>query len=154
MPPGPSDRPDSRHAAGLLLRVQRQDGPAEEFYLAPNLSIGRPLANTIVLAGDESVDRTHARVEVAEDGTARLRCIEPDSSLTVGGDAVRELTLDEGRRFRIGHSEFECVAGRRGPGPDAPPSWTACPFCASTEVATAGEEIRPCPACGAGVLPV
>ncbi len=154
MPSSPPDGGSSRHSAGLLLRVQRPDGHADEFYLAGGLTIGRSVANAVVLADDDAVDRAHARVEVAADGTARLRCIEPQGSLTTGGDAVHELPLEEGRRFRIGRTEFECVAGRRGPGPDAPPSWSACPFCASTDVATAGGDIRQCPACNAPVLPV
>src|SRR3954449_2577402 len=99
MPPGATDRAHSRHVAGLLLRVQRPDGHSDEFYLAGGLTIGRSVANTVVLAEDDTVDRTHARVEIA-DGGARLRCVEPDSSLTVGGEAVRELPLDAGVRFR------------------------------------------------------
>src|SRR4051794_8136293 len=114
MPPSPPESGSSRHSAGLLLRVRRPDGGTDEFYLAGGLTIGRSVANAVVLADDDSVDRSHARVEVAGDGTARLRCIEPDSSLIVGDRTVRELALDEGVRFRVGRTEFECIPGRRG----------------------------------------
>src|SRR3954469_24262605 len=98
MPSGTSDRGSSRHSAGLLLRVCRPDGHADEFYLAGGLTIGRSVGNTVVLADDDSADRTHARVEIADDGTARLRCVEPDSSLIMNGESVKELPLDVGVR--------------------------------------------------------
>ncbi len=154
MSSGRSDRGSSRHSAGLLLRVGRADGHAEEVYLAPNLTIGRSVANSVVLADDESVDRTHARVEVAEDGTARLRCVEPDSTLTADGVAVRELPLDVGVRFRIGRAEFECVSGRRGAEGEPQRSWSTCPFCGSAAVPTTGEGARPCPDCNNPVIPI
>jgi serine/threonine protein kinase/tetratricopeptide (TPR) repeat protein len=154
MPPGSSDRTTSRHAAGLLLRVQRPECPAEEFYLAPNLSIGRTPANAIVLAGDESVDRTHAHVEVAEDGTARLRCDAPNSTLTVGDATVRELILEPGVRFRIGRTEFECRSGRRRPEEAIQPDLSSCPYCGATEVSTIGPDARPCPTCAGLLIPI
>ncbi len=153
MPSARSDRGSSRHSAGLLLRVSRPDGRADEFYLAGGLTIGRSVANAVVLADDDSVDRAHARVEVAEDGAARLLCIESGSSLAVGDETVRILALDAGVRFRIGRTDFECIPGQRGANQPDGPVRTACPFCASTEVATMGMEIRQCPACNAQVLP-
>src|SRR3954447_12096082 len=100
MPASPTDRGSSRHHAGLLLRVTRPDGHADEFYLAGGLTIGRSVANTVVLADDDSADRAHARVEV-NDGGARLRCVEADGLLSVGQAAVRELDLGAGVRFRV-----------------------------------------------------
>jgi len=144
----------SRHSAGLLLRVTRPDGHADEFYLAGGLTIGRSVANTVVLADDDSVDRTHARVEVAEDGGARLRCVEPDSSLSTGGGAVRELPLDEGVRFGIGRTGFECVSGRRGHDEGTDRAGASCPFCGSMGVPTEGQAARVCPDCREQVLPV
>jgi len=154
MSSGRSDRGSSRHSAGLLLRVHRPDGGTDEFYLAGGLTIGRSLANTVVLADDDSVDRTHACVEIADDGSARLRCVEPDSSLTIDEKAVRDLPLDPGSRFRIGRTEFECIPGRRWADRPDDTVRTACPFCASTDVATGGEDIQPCPACEGLILPV
>ena len=154
MPSGRSDRGSSRHSAGLLLRVTRPDGSADEFYLAGGLTIGRSVANTVVLADDDSVDRTHARVEVADDGSARLRCVEPDSSLTTGGESVRELPLDAGVRFGIGRTGFECVPGRRGADRPDGTSRTVCPYCTSTGISTAGNEARRCPSCNGLILPV
>src|SRR3954471_3950866 len=112
----PSSLPDSgtsRHSAGLLLRVRRPGGRSDDFYLAGGLTIGRSVANAVVLADDDSVDRAHARVEVAEDGAACLRCLGPEGSLSVGDVAVRELALDAGVRFRVGRTEFECIPGQR-----------------------------------------
>jgi peptidyl-prolyl cis-trans isomerase A (cyclophilin A) len=154
MPSGSSDLGSSRHAAGLMLRVRRPEGHVDEFYLAGGLTIGRTLANTIVLAGDESVDRTHARVEVAEDGTARLRCIEPDSTLDVGGESVRKSALEAGARFRIGKTEFECVSGQQLAGQEATPPQTACPSCGSTAIRADGDGTRSCPTCNNLALPV
>src|SRR4051812_31518008 len=119
-------RGTSRHPAGLLLRVTRPDGHADEFYLVDGLTIGRSVANEIVLA-DDSVDRTHARVEVGDDGIARLRCLGSDGSLTVDGTALRELALGAGVRFSIGRTAFECISGRRDPEPA--PASSSCPFC-------------------------
>jgi serine/threonine protein kinase len=144
----------SRHYAGLLLRVVRPGGLVEEFYLAGGLTIGRSVANTVVLADDEAVDRTHARVEVDDAGGARLRCVEPDSSLNTDPGAVRELLLEAGIRFHIGRSAFECVPGRRDHADGT--SWIgrACPFCGSTSVPTGGQGARSCPDCHSPVLPV
>jgi hypothetical protein len=148
----PSGLGGSRHSAGLLLRVKRPDGHADEFYLAGGLTIGRTPANTVVLPDDLAVDRTHARVEVAVDGAARLCCVEAQGSLTVDGSAVRELPLDEGVRFRIGGTEFECVSGRRVAGADADRAADACPFCETPGVPLAGDGALPCPRCGQPVL--
>jgi hypothetical protein len=124
-----SNRGSSRHSAGLLLRVTRPDGHADEFYL----TIGRTLANTVVLPDDDTVDRTHARV------------VEPDSSLTVDGEAVRELALDQDVRFQIGHTEFQCVSGQRSAERPDPVVRSTCPFCASKAVASVGEGIASTP---------
>ena len=153
MSSGRYKRGSSRHSAGMLLRVRRPGGPAEEIYLASGLTIGRSVANGIVLADDNAVDRTHARVEVADDGSARLRCVEPGGMLTVDGMAVRELTLDAGVRFQVGRAEFECVSGRGAEG-YSPRTRSTCPFCGSTAVPTTGADARPCPDCNNPVLPI
>jgi Protein kinase domain len=142
-----------RHHAGLLLRVHHPDGHADEFYLAAGLTIGRSLANAVVL-DDDAVDRTHARVEVGRDGGARLRCVEPNGTLTLGDQAGREVFLEPGVRFRIGRTEFECIEGRRSPHPTSHPSPLACPFCSSTAISTEGDAPRRCPGCDDLVLPV
>jgi len=153
MPSGSSDRGSSRHSAGLLMRVLRPGEPAEEFYLAAGLTIGRSVANTVVLA-DDAVDRAHARVEIGADDTAILRCVEPGSSLTTGGEAVRELPLDAGVRFGIGRIEFECVPGRRGYEAGSHRARATCPFCDSTADFAAGDEVRNCPGCSNPLLPL
>ena len=79
MSSGSSNRTSTHHPASLLLRFLGPDSLAEELYLANGLSIGRSVANAVVLADDDSVDRTHARVEVVDDGTMWLHCMEPDS---------------------------------------------------------------------------
>jgi serine/threonine protein kinase len=150
----PSQSGRSSHSAGLLLRVQRSDGPLHEFYLAPGLTIGRTLANTIALPDDATVDRTHARVESADDGTATLRCVELDGTLTVNGKAVRELSLGVGVQFRIGKTEFECVPGQRAVDRATSSAECACPYCGATDVPVDGEGVRPCPACHELILPV
>jgi serine/threonine protein kinase len=149
----PTRTEGSRHHAGLLLRVHHPDGHADEFYLATGLTIGRSLANAVVL-DDDTVDRTHARVEVGDDGGARLRCVEPDGILTLGDQVGREVLLEPGVRFRIGRTKFECIEGRRSPQPPAHPSPLACPFCSSTAIATEGDAPRRCPGCDDLVLPV
>jgi serine/threonine protein kinase len=143
-----------QHHAGLLLQVARADGHFDEFYLASGLTIGRSMANTVVLADDESVDRTHARVEVADDGVATLRCIELEGFLTTGVGPAHELSLAEGVRFRVGGVDFECVPGRRMHGEGRDRALASCPFCDSRSVATEGEDIRQCPGCGSPLLPV
>src|SRR4051794_25751429 len=100
------------HASKLLLRVRRPGGGHDEFYLSHGLTIGRTAGNTIVL-DDPTVDRTHARVEIGGDGSARLQCIGTGGSVIVGGTWVRELPLNVGARFRVGTTEFECVSGQR-----------------------------------------
>ncbi len=154
MPPGPPDRTSPGHHSALILRVRHPDGRSDEFYLAGGLTIGRSEANTIVLGGDDAVDRAHARVEIAEDGTARLRCVGPDGRLALGLEEVSDLALGPGVRFRIGRSEFECVAGHRGAAEHRVPGVPTCPFCESADVSTAGDGARPCPSCNNPLLPV
>jgi len=134
--------------------VTRPEGRVAEFYLAGGLTIGRSLANTVVLTDDEAVDRTHARVEVATDGTAHLRRVEPGGSLVADGAAVRELGLDAGVQFRIGRTEFRCVAGRREPVDGSDPAQDCCPFCGSSAVSRGGQAARECVGCHHLVLPV
>jgi serine/threonine protein kinase len=137
-----------------VLRVRRPDGRYDEFYLANGLTIGRTLANTVVLADDDSVDRSHAHVQVAEDGIAHLRCLEAGSSLTSNGVAVRDLALDAGVRFEIGRTEFQCVSGRLISSPEAAAASTACPFCRSTEIHPDEEGILACPGCSQPILAI
>jgi len=155
MPSGSSDRGSSRHSAGLLLRVIRPGAPAEEFYLAAGLAIGRSVANTVVLA-DDAVDRAHARVEIGDDGAASLRCVELAGMLVAGGRAARELALEAGSRFRIGRTEFECVPGRRVEARDAPEAGAACPHCGSVEAGSVGVGVGvlTCPACAELILSI
>jgi serine/threonine protein kinase/tetratricopeptide (TPR) repeat protein len=154
MPPGASDRTDSRHAAGLLLRVQRPDGHADEFYLAGGLTIGRSPANDVALPDDEAVDRTHARVGIAADGSAWLRCISPGNTILVDGTPVNELKLVSGVRFRIGRAEFECVAGGREADLGDHREEATCPHCGATGVPADGGAVRRCPGCGGEILAV
>jgi hypothetical protein len=138
----------------LLLRVERPGGGHDEIYLARGLTIGRTEANTIVLPDDDSVDRTHAFLEVDADGRAWLRCIEPDSSLDAGGTAVPELALEAGTRFQVGRTRFQCIAGQGGvdrPEPSAPAS---CPLCGSARVRPDEEGIRDCPDCNEPILAI
>ena len=154
IPGAPPDLDRSHHHAGLLLRLVRPDGQADEFYLAGGLTIGRSMANTIVLAGDEAIDRTHARVEIAKDGAASLRCVEPHGVLTTAVGKVQKLRLDAGVEFFIGSAEFKCVLGRRSQDGDRDRARASCPLCGSREVAIFGEALRPCPDCGKELLPV
>ena len=154
MSSGSSNRTNTHHPSSLLLRALGPDGHADELYLASGLSIGRSVANAVVLADDDSVDRTHARVEVADDGTMCLRCIEPESSLTVGVQAVRELPLNAGVRFRIGRTEFECLPGRRAAVREPSNAETCCPFCESVDDCWNGDDMRECSVCQRPILPV
>ena len=149
-----SQRGRSSRSAGLLLRVQGPDGHHDEFYLAAGLTIGRSVANTIVLADDESVDRTHARADIDDDGCARLRCVEADPTVTVTGKAVRELPLAEGVRFQVGRTEFECVSGQHRAERSEDTAATTCPFCEATDLVIAAKSMRPCPACKALIISV
>ncbi|MEI8375737.1 MAG: SUMF1/EgtB/PvdO family nonheme iron enzyme [Planctomycetota bacterium] len=141
----------SSSSAGLLLRVRRSNGHTDEFYLANGLTIGRTVANTVVLA-DDTVDRTHARVDLTEDGTARLRCVGSDNKLSVGDTAVQEIGLTAGVRFRIGTTDFECVSGQRGPERDRASRGSACPSCGSKSVPAPTTEPVSCLSCGQSIL--
>jgi hypothetical protein len=154
MSSAPRDPDGSSHPVGLLLRVVRPGGHADEFYLAGGLTIGRSMANTIVLAGDDSVARTHARVEVDGDGGATLRCAEPDSYLTTAAGPARELALGAGIGFRVGKAEFECLSGRPEVDETSVSIGASCPFCTSAAVDTDGEVAIPCPNCGQPILPI
>jgi hypothetical protein len=154
MSSGSSSQGSSRHSAGLLLRVTRPDGHTDEFYLAGGLTIGRTEANTVALPDDDTVDQIHARVEVADDGCARLCCVDPDISLTVDGEAVRELHLDQDVRFRIGQTEFQCVSGQRSAERPDLAVRSDCPICTSKAVASAGEGIRQYPACKEPIIAI
>ena len=141
----------SSSSAGLLQRVCRANGHTDEFYLANGLTIGRTVANTVVLA-DDTVDRTHARVDLAEDGAARLRCVGSDNKLSVGDTAVQEIGLTAGVKFCIGTTDFECISGQREPEREHMSRGSACPYCGSKAIPAPCTNPTLCPGCGQPIL--
>jgi tetratricopeptide (TPR) repeat protein len=134
------------------LRVYDQDSPLREVYVTNGLTIGRSVANAIVVE-DEVADRTHAQVGIAEDGMPKLTCVGAvTNTLFVNGEATREVTLSQGVRFGIGRIEFECVAGRRDPINGRIVVAPVCPFCGSTELPQATAVSVPCLRCGQPIL--
>ena len=98
----------------LILRVRRRDGRQDEIYVAPGLTIGRSVANTVVLAGDSTVDPIqHARAEVNHDGTLCLCCRDPASTILQNGVKVSKVALEPGQQFKIGDTDFECLQATR-----------------------------------------
>ena len=67
---------DDSSSTQLILCVARPEDDGVKLYVADGLSIGRSMANTIMLAEDETVCRSHAQVHVGADGTAKLCCVE------------------------------------------------------------------------------
>jgi hypothetical protein len=140
------DGPSGTHR--LILRVYRSDGQADAFYLAHGLTIGRSVANTVVLPDDDGADRTHARVAFLDDGTATLYSVGPDNEILVDGSAVHQLPLSTGVRFRIGRHQFECLSGQR-PAEEISESAMSCPYCNAWDLPQATTR---CPQCGQDVL--
>jgi hypothetical protein len=116
------------------------------------LTIGRTPANTVALVNDDTVDRAHARIEIAGDGSARICCIDPRGTLEADGSWLRELPLDAGVHFSIGRTKFECVHGQHGPHESPARSATTCPECGLAEVPVDAEGIRRCPGCDQPIL--
>jgi eukaryotic-like serine/threonine-protein kinase len=140
-------------ANGLVLRVMRANHPLQEVYVDADLTIGRTVANRIMLDDDSSVDRSHARVTMHDDGSFSIACIE-DGSVLIPCDMtgqelppVREIRLANGVRFRIGNAEFDCESAR-GPIPASGPKRVArpCPLC-EKELPTAQIGVQACPHC-------
>ncbi len=142
----------------LLLRVHRPDGTQDEYYAAQGLTIGRSVANTVVLAGDSTVDQMHhARVELSGDGGLRLICPDPTSILQVDGRSCHEVILAAGLKVRIGNSELECLSSRHStvtPSTEKNSVCSSCPFCGHTSVPLDETDFRPCPGCGRYLLAV
>lgn len=142
---------------GLILRVHRRDAPPDEIYVAPGMTIGRNVANTITLAGDVTVDREHARAELDQDGTLCLRCHDPANTILQHGSHVSKITLEPGQHFKIGDTDFECVlqtrTGKSERDQSASPSH-GCPYCQSESVLPSGIGPCRCPNCGHEVIPI
>jgi serine/threonine protein kinase len=142
---------------GLILRVHRRDGPSDEIYVEPGLTIGRSVANTVILAGDTSVDQQHARAEVSHDGTLCLCCQDPASTILQNGEKVSKVALEPGQQFKIGDTDFECLRATRTDKSvyeNLGSSSRGCPYCQSESVPLAGSVPRCCPNCGEEVLAV
>lgn len=148
----------SSNSNRLLLRVHRPGGTQDEYYAAPGLTIGRSVANTVVLPDDSTVDQMHhARVELSDDGGLRLCCPDPTSILQIDGRSCREVILAAGLKVRIGNSELECLSRHHStvtPSAEKNSDCSSCPFCDNTRVPLDGTDPRPCPDCGRNLLPV
>jgi serine/threonine protein kinase len=142
---GTKDR--STGSGSLLLHVSHPDGQSDEIYLARGLTIGRADHNQIILADQDAVARTHARVEIDQDGSYRLRCTAEGGELLGDSGPVQVLHLSPGTCFRIGDTAFECVSGRA---PNVAPTTEAkqrCPYCHAAPPALLPAGQSPCPVC-------
>ena len=142
----------SSSSAGLLLRVQRANGQTEEFYLANGLTIGRTVANTIVLADDDAAARTHARGGLLGDRCPRLSCVGPGTEVYFGDTAVQEVGLTAGVTFRIGATNFQCISGLRLPEVGRSDLGSACPLCGAKDLPPANTRPAACRACGQAIF--
>lgn len=136
----------------LLLDVQRPNAPPEEVYVHDGLTIGRTVANTIVLPDDPNVNRTHARVAIRIDGTAVGRCGDGDGFFRVDGRDVRELQIEPGVRFRIGTTRFTCREVRRESPRSAASADSGCPHCGSEVRVAPDQAVATCAACHENLL--
>jgi serine/threonine protein kinase len=138
----------------LLLRFSLPGTPPDEVYVAKKLTIGRTPDNVFVIP-DESVDRHHAAVDLAQTEQGEqfiLRCLSPEGYLEVEGRRERELVLRPGVRFRIGPAEFECL-GTPEPSRTTPtPKWSVCPHCGSENVPGISRRVQECPACNQQIM--
>ena len=100
-----------------------------------------------------SIGRTHARVDLDDNGNAWLRCIEPDGIVLVDTKPVRELPLKDGVGFFVGRTEFWCISGSRDRAGEVR-SFDSCPCCGSKCVTREDQEIFPCPSCNGPVLSI
>lgn len=139
--------------SGLRLRVRRADGSTTDLYIAEGLTIGRSEANTVCLPDDESIDRSHARVDRAADGTLYLRSQSATGPILERGQPVTELVLQPGRTFQIGAAQFECLSGLVET-PTTTQHFDRCPDCGSVDVVQTGHLPRSCPDCGLSLLPI
>ena len=145
---------------GLILRVHRRDGAPDEIYVAPGMTIGRNVANTVELAGDMSVDREHARAEVDEEGSHWLCCRDPVNTILQDGTKLSKIKLEPGKQFKIGDTDFECLldsrTGKSVPAKlDTSQSFSrGCPYCHDESVPLTDSGPRCCPTCGHEVLPI
>jgi serine/threonine protein kinase len=144
----------SSSSSGLILRVRRGDGSTADLYIAAGMTIGRSEANTVSLPNDESVDRSHARVEMSVDGCLCLRAQSATGPILEGGESVTELMLQPGQTFRIGGAEFECLSGLVETTPRSTKSLDRCPNCDAGDIDSDGHLPRPCHVCGTSLLPV
>ncbi len=145
----------SSGGASLVLRYCQNGDHPSEIYLCNGLSIGRTKANSVRLEDDQLVSRSHASVEIADGGTAILRCVDPGARIFLGDSiTVRELRLTAGVVFRIGGTQFECIPGLHEPFRAAPPHAPSCPYCGSEESARTVSDLYACSACGQRILTV
>tara|TARA_R110002072_G_scaffold289831_2_gene457086 strand:- start:14534 stop:16948 length:2415 start_codon:yes stop_codon:yes gene_type:complete len=124
-----------------------------DLYIAEGLTIGRSEANTVCLTDDDTIDRSHARVDRAADGSLCLRSQSATGPILEHGQPVTEVVLQPGRTFQIGGAQFECLSGLvETPSPTQ--HFDRCPDCGSTNVNQTGHLPRACPDCGLSQLPI
>jgi serine/threonine protein kinase len=140
-------------SSGLRLRVRRANGSTTDLYIAEGLTIGRSEANTVCLPDDESIDRSHARVDQAANGTLYLRSQSATGPILERGQPVTELVLQPGRTFQIGAAQFECLSSLVET-PTTTQHFDRCPDCGSVDVVQTGHLPRSCPDCGLSLLPI
>lgn len=136
----------SLSSSNLILRIYRSDQISEERYLAPGLSIGRSEANQI-RTDDPAVARAHARVEMENNGQYILKTLENDLTIEVQQEQVNQVTLAEGKQFRIGNLKFECINGLRQSSTKIASTQPACPYCehkATREIALGPQRCEQC----------
>ena len=104
--PGPDYQPVRGGAAGTLHAIA---GPDEGFGVAlqpGRYSVGRAPESDVHLL-DTDVSRSHALLEVAGDGRARITDLGSSNGTFLNGDPVTEPTeLDTGAIVRIGRDQF------------------------------------------------
>jgi pSer/pThr/pTyr-binding forkhead associated (FHA) protein len=113
--PPPLGARDGRHARGVYpisFRVFKGDRMVRaESFSQPLIRIGR-MKSSHLLLDDESVSRTHAVVEVTEEGEVLLIDLDSSSGTAVDGQRVKKASLKSGTEIEFGKARVVVSYGQ------------------------------------------
>ncbi len=137
----------------LLLTVEQQGIPRQEFFLQHGLTIGRNPSNAIAI-DDPAVERIHALIQRGPDGALVVECQDEGATLVnQQGQMLRRLELHDGVTFSIGAAGLRCTQHKSRAAVQATndPWQVSCPRCRAN-MEDLPRDTSKCPQCGLHVI--
>ena len=95
------------HDSYSILEMSLPDGGKQEFELSKSqITLGRDPANDIVLT-DSKVSRMHARIDVDDNGGARLVDLKSTNGSKLNGEKVSDAQIESGDVIKLGDVQLQ-----------------------------------------------